>query len=248
MDMTVNSTAESDTSASNASGLVDVRELDREVVSSERVWSGPIFAVDADYVRLSPGQDPVARQVVVHHDAVAVVALREGRESSQADGAPEILMVHQYRHPVRASLWEIPAGLLDVPDEVPAVAAARELAEETDYTAATWNTLAEFYASPGFTTEGVRIFLAQGLSLLPEDQRIPREAEEAEFVPTWVRLDEVIKAVLDGRLHNPATLLGVLATAQARAHGWAELRPADAPWLRSPESLEGNDDGMDCFH
>ena len=237
VDRTDSSAAKNDDVVSDTSRLVDVRESGRELVSSERVWSGPIFAVDADHVRLGPGQEPVARQVVVHHDAVAVVALRAGEDSSQGDGAPEILIVRQYRHPVRASLWEIPAGLLDVPGEQPAVAAARELAEETDYTAATWNTLAEFYASPGFTTEGARIFLAQDLSLLPEDRRIPREAEEAEFVPTWVRLDEAIDAVMDGRLHNPSTVLGVLATAQARARGWAELRPADAPWLRSPETL-----------
>ncbi|WP_208320570.1 NUDIX hydrolase [Actinomyces sp. ZJ308] len=237
MDQPVTGASQGDGHAHREISLADAREPGRELVSSERVWSGPIFAVDADHVRLSPGQEPVARQVVVHHDAVAVVALREGGESSQDDGAPEILMVRQYRHPVRASLWEIPAGLLDVPGEAPAVAAARELAEETDYTAATWNTLAEFYASPGFTTEGARIFLAQDLSLLPEDQRMPREAEEAEFVPTWVRLDEVLDAVMDGRLHNPSTVLGVLATARARARGWAELRPADAPWLRSPESL-----------
>ena len=236
VDRTDSSAAKNDDVVSHTSRLVDVRESGRELVSSERVWSGPIFAVDADHVRLGPGQEPVARQVVVH-DAVAVVALRAGEDSSQGDGAPEILMVRQYRHPVRASLWEIPAGLLDVPGEQPAVAAARELAEETDYTAATWNTLAEFYASPGFTTEGARIFLAQDLSLLPEDRRIPREAEEAEFVPTWVRLDEAIDAVMDGRLHNPSTVLAVLATAQARARGWAELRPADAPWLRSPETL-----------
>lgn len=120
--------------------------------------------------------------------------------------------------------------------EAPAVAAARELAEETDYVAATWNTLAEFYASPGFTTEGARIFLAQDLSLLPEERRTPREAEEAEFVPTWVRLDEVLDAVMDGRLHNPSTVLGVLATAQARARGWAELRPADAPGCAAPRA------------
>ena len=49
--------------------LADTREPGRELVSSERVWSGPIFAVDADQVRLGPGQEPVARQVVVHHDA-----------------------------------------------------------------------------------------------------------------------------------------------------------------------------------
>ena len=234
MDQPVTGTRRSDGSESS---LADKRETGRELVSSERVWSGPIFAVDADHVCLAPGQEPVARQVVVHYDAVAVIAMREGPDSSQADGAPEILMIRQYRHPVRACLWEIPAGLLDVAGEEPAVAAARELAEETDYEAATWFTLAEFYASPGFTTEGARIFLAQDLSLLPEDRRIPREAEEAEFVPTWVRLDEAIDAVMDGRLHNPSTVLGVLATAQARARGWAELRPADAPWLRSPETL-----------
>jgi len=56
--------------------LADTREPGRELVSSERVWSGPIFAVDADQVRLGPGQEPVARQVVVHHDAVAVVPVR----------------------------------------------------------------------------------------------------------------------------------------------------------------------------
>ena len=130
-----------------------------------------------------------------------------------------------------------PRGAARRGGEEPAVAAARELAEETDYEAATWHTLAEFYASPGFTTEGARIFLAQDLSLLPEDRRTVREDEEAEFVPTWVRPDEALDAVMGGRLHNPSTVLGVLATAQARSRGWAGLRPADAPWLRSPESL-----------
>ena len=237
MDQPVTGVGQSNGYAGREVILNDERDPGRERLSSQRVWSGPIFAVDADHVLLAPGQDPVARQVVVHHDAVAVVALREGEESSQTDGAAEILMIRQYRHPVRACLWEIPAGLLDVAGEEPAVAAARELAEETDYEAAIWNTLAEFYASPGFTTEGARIFLAQDLSLLPEDRRTVREDEEAEFVPTWVRLDEALDAVMDGRLHNPSTVLGVLATAQARARGWAELRPADAPWLRSPESL-----------
>ena len=125
MDRTDSRAAKNGDVVSDTSRLVDVRESGRELVSSERVWSGPIFAVDADHVRLTPGQDPVARQVVVHHDAVAVVALREGEDSSQPDGAAEILMVRQYRHPVRAMLWEIPAGLLDVGRVVVAVAVAQ---------------------------------------------------------------------------------------------------------------------------
>ncbi len=177
------------------------------------------------------------RQTVVHHDAVSIVALREGEDSSRDDGAVEILMVRQYRHPVRAMLWEVPAGLLDVPGEAPLAAARRELAEETDYVAARWDVLVDFYASPGFTTEGSRVFLARCLHPLPVDQRIRREAEEAEFVPTWFLLDDVVHAVAGGRLHNPSTVVGVLAAARARAHSWEGLRPADAPWLRSPRSL-----------
>ncbi|MCR2051918.1 NUDIX hydrolase [Actinomyces bowdenii] len=216
--------------------ITDEREI-RETTSHERVWSGPIFTVDADEVVLAPGAPPVARQVVAHHDAVSIVALREGEESSAPGGAPEILMVRQYRHPVSAALWEIPAGLLDVPGEEPVLAAQRELAEETDHAAAHWRVLADFYASPGFTTEGVRVFLARGLSLLPPQERTEREAEEAEFEPVWVPLERVVQAVMEGRIHNPSTVVGVLAAERARSRGYAGLRAPDAPWLRSPQSL-----------
>ena len=146
-------------------------------------------------------------------------------------------MVRQYRHPVRAMLWEVPAGLLDVPGEEPLVAAQRELAEETDFAAARWDVLVDFYASPGFTTEGARSYLARDLRPLPPSERVEREAEEAEFVPTWFRLDDVLDAVMAGRLHNPSTVVGVLAAARARSSGWAGLRPTDAGWLKSPRSL-----------
>ncbi|MBW3069600.1 MULTISPECIES: NUDIX hydrolase [unclassified Actinomyces] len=219
------------------SRLRDVHDLTRRVVSHERAWSGPIFTVDDDAVILADGLAPVRRQTVAHHDAVNVVALREGSESSQADAAAEILMVRQYRHPVRAMLWEIPAGLLDVPGESPLAAAQRELAEETDYMAARWDVLVDSYASPGFTTEGARTFLARELTLLPEDARTVREAEEAEFEPTWVRFDDAVEAVMRGLLHNPSTVIGILAAARVRDRGYTGLRPADAVWLRSPESL-----------
>lgn len=221
----------------NRYSLSDAHDLTRRVVSHERAWSGPIFAVDDDAVVLGDGLAPVRRQTVAHHDAVNVVALREGSDSSQADAAAEILMVRQYRHPVRAMLWEIPAGLLDVPGEQPLAAAQRELAEETDYAAARWDVLVDSYASPGFTTEGARTFLARELTLLPVEERIPREAEEAEFEPTWVRFDDAVDAVLRGSLHNPSTVIGILAAARVRDRGYTGLRPADAVWLRSPESL-----------
>ncbi len=220
-----------------AGGPADERDA-REVLSAQRVWTGPICAVDDEMIRLSPGaSEPIRRQTIAHHDAVSIVALREAEESSQPDGAAEILMVRQYRHPVRAALWEIPAGLLDIPGEDPVIAAARELAEETDHAAERWDALIDFYASPGFTTEGVRCFLARGLRPIPVEERAEREAEEAEFDPTWFRFDDVLDAVMGGRLHNPSTVAGVLAAERARKRGYEGLRPADAPWMRSPESM-----------
>ena len=217
-------------SADQISSIED-RHTPHTVTESTTAWSGRIVDMVEDHVVVVEGQEPVVRQYTRHPGAVAVVAMR-GEE-----GAEEILLLRQYRHPVRAMLWEIPAGLLDVAGEDPLTAARRELAEETDYEAASWHVLVDVYASPGFTTEGGRSFLARGLSPLPEAARIPREAEEAEFVPTWFRFDDVVDAVLAGRLHNPSTVMGVLAADRARARGWEGLREAGAGWLRSPRSL-----------
>ena len=230
MDRTDSSAAKNDDVVSDTSRLVDVRESGRELVSSERVWSGPIFAVDADHVRLGPGQEPVARQVVVHHDAVAVVALRAGEDSSQGDGAPEILMVRQYRHPVNASLWEIPAGLLDIPGEDSLVAAERELAEEADLKAARWDVLVDFFTSPGGSTEPLRVFLARDLETT--ETSFEREDEEATMEYAWVSLSDALDWVLAGRLHNPSTVIGILSAHAARGRGWEGLREPGAPWLR----------------
>lgn len=214
--------------------LRDQQDLSREVTGTERVWSGPVFAVDADLVRLDPRSQPVARQVVAHDNAVAVVALREGAGSSQPGGAPEVLMIRQYRHPVRACLWEVPAGLQDVVGEPAVEAARRELAEETDLGARRWDVLVDVYASPGFCTEAVRVFLAREVYELPLDQRVVREAEEAEFVPTWVPLEQAVQAALAGQLHNCSTVAGILAAERCRSRGWEGLREADSPWLTSP--------------
>ena len=69
----------------------------------------------------------LTRDVVEMPGAVAVAVLNERNE---------LLMLNQYRHPVRMNLWEVPAGLLDIDGEDPLHAAQRELAEETDQRAA----------------------------------------------------------------------------------------------------------------
>lgn len=171
----------------------------------------------------------VTRQFFTHLGAVAVVALRG------EPGAEEVLMVRQYRHPVGARAWEIPAGLLDTDGEEPLTTAVRELAEEADHAADRWDVLVDYWTTPGSGDEAIRVFLARDLRGVAAFER---EHEEAEMEQRWVPLDEAVRAVLEGRVHNPSAAIGVLAAAQARSLGWATLRPADAPWPEHPAYRE----------
>jgi len=74
----------------------------------------------------------------------------------------EILLVRQYRHPVRSDLWEIPAGKLEAGED-PLACARRELREETGYDAEDWSTIGTFYTSPGFCDERIALYIASGL-------------------------------------------------------------------------------------
>ena len=195
------------------------------VVASETVHHGLVWDVRRDEVELADGQR-VTREVLVHTGAVGVLAL---------DDADRVLLLRQYRHPVRSYLWEPPAGLLDVAREDPLVAARRELAEEADLAADEWHVLVDYFNSPGGSTEAFRCYLARGVREVPEHARHEREHEERDMARAWVGLDEARDLVLAGRLHNPHTVTGVLAACAARDAGWSTLRPADAPWPeRSP--------------
>lgn len=190
------------------------------VVSSSELLRGRLVTVRADKVRM-PGNNVAERDVVVHPGAVAVLAL---------DDAGQVLLIRQYRHPVSQLLWEIPAGLRDVAGEPPWHTARRELLEEAGYRARDWRVLADYYSSPGFSTERLRIYLARELEFVPADERdfVP-EDEESRLVPAWLPLDEAVRKVLAGELHNGTTALGVLASYAARSEGFDRLRPADAP-------------------
>ncbi|MCL2455099.1 MAG: NUDIX hydrolase [Micrococcales bacterium] len=183
---------------------------DHPVVGHETVFEGRIFDVVRDQVDL--GVATVVRDYMAHPGAVVVIAL---------DDEERVLLLSQYRHPVRRVLWEPPAGLLDVAGESELAAAVRELAEEADLRAASWYRLAQMYASPGGSSEHITIFLARDLS--PAPQPFARTDEEAAMVPVWLPLDEAVAGVLSGRLESPSTAIGVLAAATARARGWADL-------------------------
>ena len=196
----------------------------RPVRTSEVVFSGRIWDVRRDVVDLGAAGE-VTREYVDHPGAVAILAL---------DDDDRVALVHQYRHPVGMTLWELPAGLLDVKDEAPVAAAARELAEETDLVAGRWDILIDWANSPGGMSEMLRCFLARDLSAVPDGDRHVREAEEHDMVLGWFPLDQVRDAILAGDLHNPSLVVGILAACAAREVGWSTLRPADAPWPEHP--------------
>ncbi|HET9970710.1 MAG TPA: NUDIX hydrolase [Streptosporangiaceae bacterium] len=190
------------------------------VVASDTLARGRLVTVRTDKVRM-PGGNAAERDVVLHPGAVAVLAL---------DDAGQVLMIRQYRHPVNHLLWEIPAGLRDVAGEPLLATAQRELLEEAGYRARDWRVLADYYSSPGFTTERLRIFLARDLELVPAAERdfVP-EDEETQLLLAWVPLDEAVGKVLAGDLHSGPAAVGILAGYAARSQGYDRLRPADVP-------------------
>ena len=182
-------------------------------------FRGPVFRVVTDEVAM-PGGGWAARDYVLHVGSVAVAAL---------DEAGRIVLVRQYRHPLGRELWELPAGLVDVAGEPLPAAAARELAEEADLTAARWDLLVDLHTSPGYSNELIRIFLARDLAPVPDGDRHTRIHEETHLVVRRVELDEAVRMALAGEITNAAAVAGVLAAARARDLGWDTLRPADAP-------------------
>ena len=190
------------------------------VVSASEQARGSIVTLRNDLVRMPDG-DVVTRQVVQHPGAVAVVAL---------DEVGQVLLIRQYRHPVGRLLWEIPAGLRDVAGERLHDTAARELLEETGYAAADWGVLADYYSSPGISTERIRVFLARELRQVPAGERTyVASHEEAQLMLRWVDLDAAVHRIMAGDLHNGVTAVGILSAYAARCGGFTGLRPVHAP-------------------
>lgn len=170
-----------------------------EVLSSDLVYKGWVWDVRSD--RVAYGDGEMVREYVAHTGAVAVIAL---------DDQNRVLLIQQYRHPIRHRDWELPAGLLDIPGEDPMVAAQRELAEEADVTASHWEHLVSSWTTPGGNDEMIHIYLATGIAAAEAAHQ--REDEEADIRVEWVPLSEAADAVLAGRMRNGILSIGVLAT------------------------------------
>ena len=170
-------------------------DLHEEIIDSEIAWRGRIFDVERLNVRLPNGHTSM-RDVVRHCGAAAVVALTENGK---------IALVRQYRTALDRVTVEIPAGKLD-PGEDPLECAKRELKEETGLVAGRIAYLTTIATSCGFSDELINIYLATQLSFEganPDDD----EFLNVDLVP----VNELVDAVLDGKIEDAKTVVGALA-------------------------------------
>lgn len=174
-----------------------------QLLSSEVVFQGPLFRVLHDKL-IEPSGKRSERDVIRHNGSVVILAL----DKSKSKKDPWIVMERQYRHAARQYLWELPAGKLDAGEDALA-GAQRELEEETGYRAKKWKPLVEYYGSPGFLGESMKVFQAEGL--MAGDAH-PEDDEEIEF--RLVKLSEVVKMIEKGAIKDGKTLCSVLLYAR----------------------------------
>ncbi len=175
----------------------------------ERIWNGGApFSVRRDLIS-APDQpdEQFGRLVLEHPGAVVILAV---------DEQERVLVLHQYRHPAAMRFVELPAGLLDEPDEDPVSAARRELQEEALLLAERWTHLFTTYSSPGLSSEKIAYYLAEGLSPAPDRGGFEPAHEEADMTTEWVAVGDLVQGVRDGRITDGPTAQAVLAYALFR--------------------------------
>ncbi|WP_423923771.1 NUDIX domain-containing protein [Frigoribacterium sp. 2-23] len=184
-------------------GLLADDAVEPVVTASDVVFAGKVWDIKRDTFDYAGAS--ITREYMAHTGAVAILAI---------DDSDRVLVIKQYRHPIRSRDWELPAGLLDVDGEDKLTAAKRELAEEADLEASTWKQLVAFHTTPGGSDEMVTVFVATGVSATGE--AFDRSDEEADIELRWVALDDVVAGVLAGRLTNSILSIAALAAAASR--------------------------------
>lgn len=168
-------------------------------ISGEKVFDGALLHIEHWQVRLPDGRTAL-REIAKHIGAVAVVPV---------DEEGYVTVVYQYRPAVGRVMLEIPAGKLDAADEDRLEAAQRELREETGLHAQSWTMLSDIVPSPGYLTERITLFLAQGLSQGDTDP------DDDEFLNVErIPLKDLVERVMRGEIQDAKTQSGLMMAAR----------------------------------
>jgi nudix-type nucleoside diphosphatase (YffH/AdpP family) len=158
-----------------------------QVVSSELIFKGRVMEVYRDHI-VEPSGIKAMREWVKHPGSVVVLPVfPDGR----------LLLIRQYRYAAAQEMWELVAGHKE-PDEDYETGAHRELEEESGYTAKKMTKLLEFFPSPGFLSEKMVVFLAEGLtkgkSRQEEDEEIDQHIVTLAQAEDWIRTGKICDA------------------------------------------------------
>lgn len=172
---------------------MDLQEIE---ISSQPIFEGRIVDLSVRTVRL-PNGETATREIVKHQPAAAAIAINEEKK---------MLLVEQWREPVKAVTLEIPAGLIDVTDASPLDAIKRELNEEAGYRADYWEKVTEFYSSIGFCNEKLHVFYCDTLTKVAD--KLPMDQDEF-IVSNWYSLDELKKLMSEGKIVDAKTIFAI---------------------------------------
>jgi ADP-ribose pyrophosphatase len=163
------------------------------LLTRKTVWPGRTVHLDLERVVL-PGGVQTELEIVHHPGASCVVPVLPDED---------ILFVRQYRHAVGRWLYELPAGKLD-PGEPPETCAARELEEETGFTAGTIERLGLVHTTPGFSDEVIHLFLARDLT-----EGEARREETERMTVERMSLGHALDAIRVGRITDGKTIVAL---------------------------------------
>lgn len=171
------------------------------VLGTERIYDGKVINLRRDTVKLPNGKES-RREVVEHQGAVAIVPLTD---------AGDVVLVRQWRTAAGQALLEIPAGTRDHPGEDLEACARRELSEEVNFAAQTMQKLFSIYVAPGYSTEVIHVFLAEGLT--PQNGT-PDDDEFLDIVT--LPLSEATAKIETGEIADAKSVSGLLFVERRR--------------------------------
>ena len=184
-------------------------EFTEKTLNSQIIYDGRVVKVFKDSVELSTGQKSF-REVVKHSGGVLILAVKEDKNLHVggvvilAVKEDKILLVKQFRYPLREVMFELPAGKLEAGED-PFEAAKRELEEETGYCANKWTNLGYVYTSPGYSNEKLYLYKAEDLEFTH------CHPDEGEIIQAFeYKYDEVLKMIDNGEVNDAKTLCAIL--------------------------------------
>lgn len=170
------------------------KDFTEKTLSEKKAFDGKFIKASVYDVELSDGKKAI-REVMHHPGGVVVVAQKDENT---------ILMVKQYRYPVKQVMLELPAGRLEIGED-PDLAIVRELEEETGYVAKTWKSLGFIYTTPGICDEKLYLYYATDLEFKKQN---PDDGEIIEFFE--YNLDEVFTMIKNGEINDAKTICALM--------------------------------------